>query len=401
MSNGRSARRAWAGAAVGLLLALCCSGAASPSASTHAVSKPLRLKFSLTQITNTFAAMSALKPLASRGKGSIAVILPNDASAVHFSEFDKPYMTAAFKEAGLRKSGYSVWLTRASDQYSVAKKVISNGARVLVIDARYSGAGVRIESYARAHGVPVIDYDWLTLGGSRSYYVGFDSLKIGVLLGEGLVNCVAAWHVTDPQVIVMSGDAATDYNAPLYAEGYDAILAREFASGWKDVSNPPGTWTPSIALAEFQQQYSANGNINAALIPNDEVGAPIIAYLQSKGIKPDTFPTTGLDATVPGLQNILSGYQCGTVYKPIYLEAQAAAALALYIRAQVRPPVSLLNWSIRDPQTNASVPAVLLTPEWVTSANMRSTVIADKFVTAAQLCTSKYVSACAAAGIVR
>jgi D-xylose transport system substrate-binding protein len=111
-------------------------------------------------------------------------------------------------------------------------------------------------------------------------------------------------------------------------------------------------------------------------------------------------PTTGLDATVTGLQNILSGYQCGTVYKPIYLEAQAAVALAMYIWAQVRPPVSLLNWSIRDPQTNVSVPAVLLTPEWVTTENMRSTVIADKFVSASQLCTSKYESACAAAGIV-
>jgi D-xylose transport system substrate-binding protein len=32
---------------------------------------------------------------------------------------------------------------------------------------------------------------------------------------------------------------------------------------------------------------------------------------------------------VAGLQNILAGYQCGTVYKPVYLEAQGAAALAL------------------------------------------------------------------------
>jgi D-xylose transport system substrate-binding protein len=385
---------------MGLFLAVCCSGAASPSASTHAGSKPFKLSFSLTQITNTFSAMSALKPLTQRGKGSIAVILPNNASAGHFSEFDAPYMTAAFKEAGLRPSDYKVQLMPGSDQYSAAKKAISKGARVLIIDARYSDYGVRIEAYARAHGVPVIDYDWLTLGGSRPYYVGFDSLKIGVLLGEGLVNCVSAWHVTDPQVIVMSGDAASDYNAPLYSQGYDAILDREFASGWKDVSNPPGTWNPPTALAEFQQQYSADSNINAALIPNDEVGAPIIAYLQSKGIKPDTFPTTGLDATVPGLQNILSGYQCGTVYKPIWLEAQAAAALALYVRDRVTPPASLLNWSITDPQTDVSVPSVLLTPEWVTTENMKSTVIADKFVSGSQLCTSKYVSACTAAGIV-
>ena len=55
-------------------------------------------------------------------------------------------------------------------------------------------------------------------------------------------------------------------------------------------------------------------------------------------MKPKTFPTTGQDATLTGLDNVLAGYQCGTVYKPIYLEAQAAAALALYLRAGAKPP---------------------------------------------------------------
>ena len=120
------------------------------------------------------------------------------------------------------------------------------------------------------------------------------------------------------------------------------------------MSNPAGTWDPPTALSEFQQQYTAHKNINAALIPNDENGAPIIHYLQNQGIKPKTFPTTGQDATLTGLQNILTGYQCGTVYKPIYLEAQAAAALAMYVRAGVTPPASLLNETTTDPQTKTS-----------------------------------------------
>jgi D-xylose transport system substrate-binding protein len=344
--------------------------------------------------------MSSLRPLAAEGKGSIAVLLPNDATAKHFIEFDVPYMKESFQKAGLKASQYTVQLSEGSDQYSAAQAAIAKGASVLIVDARYSGVGVSIESYAKAHGVLVIDYDWLTLGGTREYYVGFDSLKIGVLLGEGLVSCVSAWGVKHPRIIVMSGDPITDYNSALYAEGYDAVLARRFSSGWEDVSNPPGTWDPTVALSEFQQQYAAHKIINAALIPNDEDGAPIIAYLQKKeGIKPRTFPTTGLDATLGGLQNILAGYQCGTVYKPIYLEAQAAAALAIYVRAGVTPPASLLNWNITDPQTNTSVPSVLLTPEWVTTENMNSTVIADKFVSASALCTPKYASACSAAGI--
>ena len=81
------------------------------------------------------------------------------------------------------------------------------------------------------------------------------------------------------------------------------------------------------------------------LVPNDENAAPIIHYLQSLSVKPKTFPVTGQDATLVGLQNILAGYQCGTAYKPIYLEAQAAAALAMYLRAGEKPPAALANGS--------------------------------------------------------
>jgi D-xylose transport system substrate-binding protein len=39
------------------------------------------------------------------------------------------------------------------------------------MDPLTSGTGAAIESYAKAHGVDVIDYDRITLGGSREYYV--------------------------------------------------------------------------------------------------------------------------------------------------------------------------------------------------------------------------------------
>ena len=143
--------------------------------------------------------------------------------------------------------------------------------------------------------------------------------------------------------MVMRG-APTDNNATLFANGYLAVLQPLFSAGtYKDVANPAGTWDPPTALTEFQAAYSAHPSINAVLMPNDENGAPIIHYLITKGIKPMTFPVTGQDATLTGLQNVIAGYQCGTVYKPIYLEAQAAAALAMYLRAGVTPPAALVN----------------------------------------------------------
>ena len=344
--------------------------------------------------------MTTLKPLAAKGKGNVTVILPDTVSSTRYVEFDAPYLKESFQKAGLKSSQYTVENALGSDatQFSDAQTAITKGATVLVVDALDSGVGAHIESYAKAHGVPVIDYDRLVLGGQRKYYVSFNNVQVGKLIGQGMVSCVAAWGVKKPQLIVMRG-APTDNNATLFAQGYDAVLAPHFSSGWKDVSNPAGTWDPPTALSEFQQQYTAHPNINAALIPNDENGAPIIHYLTNKGIKPKTFPTTGQDATLTGLQNILANYQCGTVYKPIYLEAQATAALAMYIRAGVVPPTTLVNGTTEDTQSKVAVKSVLLAPKWVTAANMNSTVIADKFVPASQLCAGKYAKPCAAAGI--
>jgi D-xylose transport system substrate-binding protein len=358
---------------------------------------------SATGFNRNFTTMAALEAITAKGKGGVGVILPDTVSSTRYVEFDAPYLTTALQDAGLSASQFSVVNAHGSDstEYSDAQADITKGDSVLIMDPLDSGVGAKIESYAKSHGVQVIDYDRLTLGGSRNYYVSFNNVQVGKLLGQGLVSCISAWGVKKPQVLVMRG-AATDNNATLFYNGYMSVLNPLFKSHkYVDVGQPAGTWTPSVALTEFQQQFTAHPNMNAVLMPNDENGAPIIKYLQTKGIKAKTFPVTGQDATLTGLGNILTGYQCGTVYKPIYLEAQAAAAVAIYARAHMAPPSSLVNGTTEDTQSHVAVKSVLLTPEWVTPSNINSTVIADKFVPATQLCAAPYATAaaCTAAGI--
>ena len=97
---------------------------------------------------------------------------------------------------------------------------------------------------------------------------------------------------------------------------------------------------------------------------------------------------------------ILQGYQCGSVYKAVYKEAQAAVALATILLAGDKPPAALLNGKTTDP-ANPSVtePAVLLTPVWVTKDKIESTVVKDGFDTASAICTIAGADVCAAAGI--
>jgi D-xylose transport system substrate-binding protein len=346
--------------------------------------------------------MAALKSLGASGKGKVAAILPDTTSSTRYVEFDQPDIKKALAAAGVPSTDVIVQNAGGSDSTMLtdAQSDITNGATVLLIDPIDSGVGTQIENYAKAHGVKVIDYDRLTLGGSRSYYVSFNNVQVGKVMGQGMVACATAWHVAKPNLVVMHGDP-TDNNATLFYQGYyNGVLKPLFASGkYKDVVNPPGTWDPPTALTSFQQAYTAHSNINAALIPNDENGAPIITYLKTKGVKPMTFPTTGQDATLTGLQNVLSGYQCGTVYKAVYKEAQAAVALAVYLRAGKTPPASLANGSTMDTKSHTSVPSVLLAPVWVTTKNMNATIVKDNFVPTAQLCAKSYAADCKKAGI--
>jgi D-xylose transport system substrate-binding protein len=371
------------------------SSTSATSTSSGGTSTP---GISVTSFTNDFSAMNALKSLTAAGKGKVAAILPDTTSSTRYVEFDAPYLKKAAAAAGLPSGDMTVQNALGSDSTFVtdAESAITNGATVLLIDPEDAGTGTSVENYAKQHGVAVIDYDRLTAG---PYYVSFNNVHVGQLIGSGFVQCVNQWHVAKPNVVVMAG-AVTDNNATLFAQGYNGVLASYFQSGkYTLAARPAGTWMPPQALTEFEGAYTAHHGINSAVIPNDENGAPIISFLQAHGIKPKTFPTTGQDATLTGLQNILAGYQCGTVYKPIYLEAQAALALAIYVRAGKTPPASLLNGTVVNPATHAGVPSSLLVPEWVTTANMNDTVVKDNFVPASQLCSGKYASDCKAAGI--
>ena len=388
------------------LAAAACSSSSSSSsatspASSSSSSSSVTVSISVTQFDRSLSAMSTLKPLAAAGKGNVAVILPDTVTSARYTEFDAPYLTQALGLAGLSSSQFSVQNAQGSDatELSDAQTAITKGASVLIMDPLDSGVGAQIESYAKAHGVGVVDYDRLVLGGSRQYYVSFDNVKVGTLIGQGSAACAAAWHVAKPNVLVMKGDP-TDNNATLFAQGYLGVLNPFFSSGkYVKVGEPAGTWTPTVALTEFQQNFTAHKNINSVLTPNDANAAPIIHYLQTQGVKAKTFPTTGQDASTVGLQNVLTGYQCGTVYKAIYLEAQAAVALAMFMRAGKTPPSALVNGTTNDSKTSTAVPSVLLSPKWVTTANMASTVIADQFVKTSQLCVGQFAAACKAAGI--
>ena len=283
---------------------------------------------------------------------------------------------------------------------------------MLVFDPIDSTVGAEVQSYAQSHGVAVISYDRATFTGTNTYYVSFNNFKVGQLIGQGFEACVASWGVTSPKVFELDGGEDTDPNAVSFAQGYNSVI-------WGKTSTPltPGItnskgytlvgdqitpgWVNATGATIFTQQFTAHPTINATVEANDGLANAVVGDLKNAGVGPKKIPTTGQDATLQGMENILDGYQCGSVYKPIYLEAQDAVALVTILRAHKTPPKALVNGTTTPAKGAAgkTQPASLLTPEWVTATNMASTVIKDGFVLPTPLCAAVGASVCTANGI--
>ena len=398
--------------AVAGVIATACGGSTSSSTTPSGASVPSDL--SISSFTADFSYMPKLKDLVGAGKGKVGVILPDTTSSVRYVQFDQPYLKQAFDKAGYSPSDYKIDNAQGQEaqELAIAQADITAGATVLIMDPLNSTVGSQIQQLAQSKGVKVISYDRATFTGTNTYYVSFDNVQVGELIGKGFVQCVSDWGVKDPQVFVLHGGQNSDPNAVSFAQGYnDAVWGKKEANvdagttnsqGMKLVGEQVATdWKNDVGQQIFQQQFTAHPNINATIEANDGLGNAVVTVLKSKGVKAKSVPTTGQDATPDGMANVLTDYQCGSVYKAVYLEAQAAVALATVLRAGQTPPTALVNGNTSPPsgvQGNQQ-PAVLLVPIWVTKANMKDTVIKDNFVDKGALCQAVTTAVCTAAGI--
>jgi D-xylose transport system substrate-binding protein len=325
----------------------------------------------------------------------IGVILPDSASSARWETADRKYLEAAFKAAGVQYDIQNAQNDKTAFQ-TIADQMITGGATVLMIVNLDSGTGKAVIDKAKAQGVGVVDYDRLTLNGGASYYVSFDNEAVGKLQGEGLVKCLTDAGVAKPVVAELNG-SPTDNNATLFKNGYDSVLKPKYDSGayvkGPDESVPE--WNNTTAGTIFEQMMTKQSNkIDGVLAANDGLGNAAIAVLKRNGLN-GKVPVTGQDATVQGLQNILAGDQCMTVYKAIKAEADAASALAISL---AKGETVNTGQTVKDPESGKDVPAKLLKPISITKANVKA-VVDDGFVTKAELCTAAYAAACTAAGI--
>jgi D-xylose transport system substrate-binding protein len=335
------------------------------------------------------AAASARDSSSTKQAASIkaCALLPDTVSSTRYTLFDAPYLKAAFKKAGVAATVVNAH-NDPQKQKNQAQQCLAQGAKVILLDQLDAVSGNSITNLAVSRGAKVIDYDRLVVHSKASYYVSFNNVTVGKLQGTGLVAGLKAkgTYSKHPVIAELNGDIK-DNNAILFKKGYDSVLNPLYKSSvfTKAKSGDQYTeWSPTKARTIFDQMLAQNGNkINGVLAANDGLAGAVVASLKAHGLKP--VPLTGQDATPTGVQFILAGWQTGTVYKSVRLEANAAAAAAIAILKGTKVPG--VNGKV------SGTKSVLLKPIWITKANYKF-LFTDGALKKSQVCNGIYAKYC-------
>jgi D-xylose transport system substrate-binding protein len=380
--------------AVAAVAGLGIAGCSSKKASTAASSSPAATTSSAPAATSaaatSAAATSAAPSSAAAAGGTVGVILPDTQSSTRWETADRPALVKAFAAAGIKADIQNALGDNGKFQ-SIAQGMIQEGVKVLIITSIDPATSIQVETEAKSANIPVIDYDRLVLGGSAAYYASYDGVQVGVEQGQCLVDAMAKIGKPTGRIIMIDG-SPTDNNATLFGQGAHSVIDKSTLKKVSEQAIP--NWDNTQAGKTFQQLLTAAGNkIDGVYVMNDGMAGPVETVLKASGIS--GIPVTGQDATVSGLQAILSGTQTCTIYKDATAEATAAATLAVDLIKGTTP--SGLTTS-NDPQGKRSVPSILLKPELITIATVGDPIKSGA-VPYASVCTGTFVALCTKAGI--
>lgn len=324
---------------------------------------------------------------AAKGCKNVGVLLPESDSSARYEAYDRPLLEQEIKAAvpGVTIQ-YANANNNAATQQNQAEAALTKGACILVVDPNDSEQASVIVQQAKASGVPVIAYDRLIQDPDTAFYVSFDNERVGELQGQYIADQVKAGTIKKGATLAMINGSQTDNNALLFRKGALKALQPLVDSG--DLKLVFDQYTPNWDNARAQSLMEGiltkEGNkIDVAYVANDGMANTVIAALRAQKLNGDVL-VTGQDATVTGIQNILTGDQSMTIYKPIAQEAKATARLVAALSNG--EDVSSITNGQTEVKGGAQIASVLETPIVVDQKNVESTVVKDGYLTKQQIC---------------
>lgn len=325
------------------------------------------------------------------GKGAkVGIILPDTISSPRWVSSDPGALKADCKKYNLSCDVENAQ-GDAGKMKSIANQMESNGIKFLVIVNLDPASGAAIEKQAAKSGITPIDYDRLTPGGGAALYVSFDGVAVGKAQGTALTQCPQVKGQKAVKYVEIDG-AKTDNNATLFNQGYTSVLSK--TAGWTKVDEQDGNWNATTAGREFNSMLNANPDIKAVMVANDTMAGAVISDLKRQNLN-GKVAVSGQDATAGGLQQIMDGNQCFTIYKPSNEEADPAMKAIAELANGQKPQT---NATVEDPTTHKKVPSILAKPIAITKSNVAQP-INDGYTPKKSVCTGKYVAECKANGV--
>lgn len=321
---------------------------------------------------------------------NVGILLPESDSSARYEAYDRPLLEQEIKAAlpGVTIQ-YANANNNAATQQNQADAALTKGACILVVDPNDSEQAAVIVQQAKQSGVPVIAYDRLIQDPDLAYYVSFDNKRVGELQGQYIVDQLNAGNfgLQKGANLVMINGSQTDNNALLFREGAVEKLQPLVDSG--DLNLVFDQYTPNWDNARAQSLMEGvltkeSNNVQIAYVANDGMANTVIAALRTQDLNGKVL-VTGQDATLTGIQNILTGDQAMTIYKPIIEEARATARLVAAL-SNGEDTGSIVNGTT-EVIDGAEIPSVLATPVIVDRTNVEQTVIADGFLSKEEICS--------------
>ena len=322
--------------------------------------------------------------------GTVAFLMP-DQGSTRYEEHDFPGFKAEMET--LCPDCTVIYQNATADvalQQQQFNSVLTQGAKVIVLDPVDSSAAASLVQLAQSQGVKVIAYDRPIPDVQADYYVSFDNEAIGKAISDSLVAHLEAEGVDPSQggVLQING-SPTDAAAGLIRDGIDAGLDGSDYETLAEYDTPD--WFPANAQEWAAGQITRFGDqINGVVAANDGTAGGAIAAFKAAGVNPVP-PVTGNDATDAALQLIIAGDQYNTISKPSEIVAAAAANAA----------VQMLNGETPEPETTLyDTPSQLFVPEVVTRENIKEVVFDTGIADPADICVGRYEEGCRELGII-
>ena len=338
-------------------------------------------------LTALITATASAPSYADALKGSVYLLLPNVTTS-RWEKYDVPNMKAALKAVA---PGVELKVLNANDsmqqQIAQAEAAITSGALGIILIGVDPPRAASILVKADAEDVPVVTFAHDPGPGPIAYHVSVPFEDIGDAQGKYLADHLPAHRPV--RLAYMLGDPKfTFYSDQM--KGFDKNLKPLIDNKTVEIVCKADALLYLAANAQKNMEQcltKSDNSVDGVVVMNDDTAGGVVAALSAQGLEGKVPVFGGYDATLEGIQRVLTGWQAADMTPPYKSMAKAAIDLLISKVEKKGAPAGLLNGTWDNKFMKGGVPAHIDPNVFITKDNIQHTVVDAGLYSKAELCT--------------